>query len=728
MPLITVGPPQLVIHQGELVFATDPDGQLSADGDKGLFYRDTRMVALWTMYANGERWKLLNGAAITHYAGRVFLTNPPILTHDGIIAEHTLSLVLGRWIDGGVHEDVDITNHGMQPVRFNFELVIRADFGDVFEVKSDRVVRRGQITTDWHPEQQCLCNAYHNGDFYRAVRMRAKNHIRAGYANGRITYDITLQPGETWHACLLSDIEDGDYILAAPGDCTGENCDSKPGQALAAWRSQSTGLQTPNEEVYRTWRQAVDDLAALRLPIDWNGETFVVPAAGLPWFAALFGRDSLIVALQTAPLNPEFLRGALGTLGAAQATVRDDYRDAEPGKILHEMRRGELAHFKLIPHTPYYGTADATPLYLMALHEAWRWTGDRGLIERMMPAAEGCLAWIDNYGDRDGDGFQEYQTRSSAGYENVAWKDSGDAVLYPDGTHVKGPKALCELQGYVYAAWQGMAEIFEVLGDAGRSAALRGKAAALAQKFDAAFWNEEFGGFAYALDGDKKQVLVSVSNIGHCLWTGLILPERAGRVVDRLMSEQMFSGWGVRTLSQDHVAYNPYSYHNGSVWPHDNGIVALGMARYGFHEAAAQVARAISAAASYFEMHQMPELFAGIVRDDTGFPVQFLGSNVPQAWAAGSTFMMMQALIGLQPDAAAGRLYIDPHLPRWLPEVVLRNIKVGREVFDLRVAVEEGSRVFEVLSGPRDAVALRPRNGSVTPVHAGPGKAAVPAR
>ncbi len=711
MPLITVGPPQLVIHQGELVFATDPDGQLSTDGDKGLFYRDTRMVALWTMYANGARWLLLNGAAITHYAGRVFLTNPPILTQDGTIPEHTLSLVLGRWIDGGVHEDIDITNHAMRAVRFNFELMVRADFGDVFEVKSDKLVRRGQITTDWNAEEQCLRNAYRNEDFRRAVCMHAQNHVRAAYANGRITYDITLQPGETWHACLLSDIEDGEYTLKAPKHCTGENRDSKPGRALAAWRDEATKLHTNNEEVYRSWHQAIDDLAALRLPMHWNGDEYVVPAAGLPWFATLFGRDSLIVALQTAPVNTEFLRGALGALGAAQATERDDYRDAEPGKILHEMRRGELAHFKLIPHTPYYGTADATPLYLMALHEAWRWLGDRKLIEGLMPVAEGCLSWIDDYGDRDGDGFQEYQTRSSAGYENLAWKDSGDAVLYPDGSHVKGPKALCELQGYVYAAWQGMAEIFDALGNADRAAALRQKAATLAERFDTAFWNEEFGGYAYALDGDKKQVLTSVSNIGHCLWTGLIPRERAGRVVERLLQSDMFSGWGVRTLSRDHIAYNPYSYHNGSVWPHDNGIAALGMARYGFHEAAAQVARAISAAASYFEMHQMPELFAGIAREDTNFPVQFLGSNVPQAWAAGSTFMMMRALIGLQPDAAAGKLYIDPCLPHWLTEVDLFNINVGRETFDLRFAQEEGEGVFEVLRGPKEAVIARPRKG-----------------
>ncbi len=710
MPLqITVGPPQLVIHQGELVWASDPDGQLDTEGDKGLFFRDTRMIALWTLYANGVRWALLNGGAITHYAARVFMTNPPILTQDGTIPEHTLSLVLGRWIDGGIHEDVDITNHGMKPVRFNLELSIRADFGDVFEVKSNRLVRRGRISTQWDEPAQRLSDSYRNGDFHRAVTLTVRTDPPADYANGRVTFEVAIEPGETWHTCLLSDVEDQSGVLPAPEHCTAANPASGAGRALAHWRHVATKLRASNEEIYRLWHQAIDDLAALRLPIAMDGTTEVIPAAGLPWFVALFGRDSLIVAMQTAPVSTEFLTGALAVLGAQQATERDDYRDAEPGKILHEMRRGELAHFRLIPHTPYYGTADATPLYLMALHEMWRWTGDLALIERFLPVAEGCLSWIDDYGDRDGDGFQEYQTRSSAGYENVGWKDSGDAVLYPDGTLVKSPKALCELQGYVYAAWCGMAEVFRARGEPDRAAALEAKAAALRERFDRAFWNDEFGGYAYALDGDKQQVLVSSSNIGHCLWTGLIPPARAKAVVDRLMAPDMFSGWGIRTLSSEHVAFNPYSYHNGSVWPHDNGLIALGMARYGFHDAAAHVARAISGAASYFQLHQMPELFAGVARDDTNFPVQFLGSNVPQAWAAGSAFCFVQALVGLQPDPVARCLHVDPHLPEWLGDLTLGDISVWGDSYDIHFVRGENGDTFEVLRGDRDRVSGRRR-------------------
>ncbi len=701
---ITVGSPQLVIHQGEIVWATEPDGQLAEDNPRGLMFRDTRLIGLWCLYANGMRWQLLNGGAITHFAARVFMTNPAIDTVGGAIPEHSLSLVLGRWIDGGVHEDLDITNHGSKAVRFNLELSIRADFGDVFEVKAGRLVRRGQITTIWDDATQTLTNSYRNEAFHRAVVMRARSPHGALYANGRLSFEVAVEPGQVWHACMLSNLIDGATELEAPRACTGENMHSEAGQALNAWRQEATKLRCSNDEYYRLYHQALDDMAALRLPIETPTGLHVIPAAGLPWFVALFGRDSLIAALQTLPITAEFARGALAVLGADQARARDDYRDAEPGKILHEMRLGELAFFKLIPHTPYYGTADATPLYLMVLHAAWRWTGNATLLRDHIDVAEGCLTWIDEWGDRDGDGFQEYETRSSMGYENVGWKDSGDGVLYPDGSVVRGPKALCELQGYVYAAWQGMAEVFDALDRPERAQALRAKAASLRERFDAAFWNEAFGGYAYALDGDKRQVLTSASNIGHCLWCGLIPPARARQVADRLLHSAMFSGWGVRTLASDHVAYNPNSYHNGSVWPHDNGLIAQGLARYGFHDQAARVARAVSGAGSYFAMSQVPELYAGVARDATNFPVQFLGSNVPQAWAAGSAFSFLQAILGLQPDAAAGRLLLDPHLPAWLPDLTLYDLRVGDQTFDIRFSRGEFETVFEVLRGPEDWV------------------------
>jgi glycogen debranching enzyme len=696
---IQIGSPHLVIHQGETVWLADPDGQLGNDSERGLLFRDTRLISVWQLSANGAPWELLNGGTTTHFAMQVFLTNPAIATQDGEVQRRTLSLKLGRWLEGGIHEDIDITNHAPMRVCFNLELLLRSDFADLFEVKAGRLVRRGRITSEWSEAKQQLCNDYRDGDFRRGLTLTARADSQAVMANGRISFEVDLPPGGTWHGCLLTDLHDGPETLAAPGDCAATSANSTSAASLADWRHAVLKLSTSNEEFYRLYQQAVDDMAALRLPLPHDGHTDIVPAAGLPWFAALFGRDSLIVALQTAPVTLSFARGALDLLGEWQARERDDARDAEPGKILHELRRGELAHFKLIPHTPYYGTADATPLYLVTLHAAWRWSGDRALLERHLATAERCLGWIDNWGDRDDDGFQEYQTRSPKGYENMGWKDAGDAVLYPDGKLVKGPKALCELQGYVYAAWQGMAEIYDALGQPERSATLRDKARLLYQKFNDVFWDEAFGGYAYALDGDKRLVLTSVSNVGHCLWSGIVAPERAGRVVERLMAPDMFSGWGIRTLSESHPGFNPYAYHNGSVWPHDNGLIAQGMKRYGFAAEAARVARAVSGAASFFAQHQVPELYAGLAREVAPFAVQVLGANVPQAWAAGSAFSFLQALLGMDPDAPNGVLRLDPTLPAWLPELTLRELRLGGDSFDLHFRRAGERTVTEVLEG-----------------------------
>jgi len=468
---------------------------------------------------------------------------------------------------------------------------------------------------------------------------------------------------------------------------------------MADWLKTVVKIQTSNEEFYRLFRQALEDMAALRLPIVGTDHLVFLPAAGLPWFVAPFGRDSLIVSLQNTLIYPEFARGALEILGARQATEQDDYRDAEPGKILHEMRYGELAHFKLIPHTPYYGTADATPLYLITLHAAWRATGDRKLLERHLETAEGCLSWIDNYGDRDGDGFQEYQTRSPVGYENMGWKDSGDCVVYPDGSLVKGPKALCELQGYVYNAWIRMAEVFDALGKSDRAQTLRAKAAVLFDHFNEAFWDEELGFYAYALDGEKKKVLSVASNAGHCLWSAIVPPERAKKVVGRLMAPDMWTGWGIRTLSADHPAFNPYNYQTGSVWPHDNAIIAMGFKLYGFGVEAARIAHGISHAASHFLVNQLPELYTAFERDETTFPVQYIGANVPQAWAAGSAFMLTQAMLGFLPDAPRNKLYVDPSLPAWLPDLTMQDLCLGKHQLDIRFWRDGERTAFEVIKG-----------------------------
>lgn len=696
---VQIGPPQISIHHGQTVLVTDPDGQINWPSERGLYFLDTRAISSWTVYANGESWELLNGGPNTYYAARIFLTNHSFSTELGVIPPRTLGFTISRWIHGGMHEDLDVSNNGMKPIRFQLEIAIRSDFADLFEVKSGNIVRRGRITTEWYPARQQLHTTYRNGDFSRAVIIAVRGSPTAVYANGRLSFEVALEPGEVWHSCLFYTFKDSEKHAAPPGICAKRHYTSRHAETVADWLQTVVKIQTSNEEFYRLFRRALEDMAALRLPIAGTDHIVFMPAAGLPWFIAPFGRDSLIVSLQNLLIYPEFARGSLDILGSQQAKMDDPYRDAEPGKILHERRYGELAHFKLIPHTPYYGAADATPLYLITLHAAWRATGDKNLLERHLETVEGCLSWIDSYGDRDGDGFQEYQTRSPAGYENMGWKDSGDCVVYPDGSLVKGPKALCELQGYVYDAWLRMAEAYDALGKRHRAEELRKKAAQLFERFNAAFWDDELGFYAYALDGDKKKVLTVASNAGHCLWSGIVPPERAKTVVQRLMDPDMWTGWGIRTLSAGNPAFNPYNYQTGSVWPHDNGIIAAGFKRYGFGVEAGQIAHDISKAGSYFLLNQLPELYTAFERDEIAFPVQYIGANVPQAWAAGSVFMLTQAMLGLLPDAPRNKLYIDPLLPEWLPDLTVRDLRLGKHKFDIRFWREGERTDFEVLNG-----------------------------
>jgi glycogen debranching enzyme len=697
---VQVGPPQIAIHQGQTVLVTGLDGQIAWPSEKGLYFLDTRIISSWAIYANGEPWELLNGGPINYYSARIFLTNKSVLTEDGPIPPRTLGLTISRSISGGLHEDLEITNNSMKPVRFQLEVAFRSDFADIFEVKSGHIVRRGQITTEWSERRQRLRTAYSNRDFHRAVTtLVAQAPRKAVYANGRLSLEVAIQSNKAWHTCLLYELEDGEQLFHAPHHCVGTGHNPRHSGTMSRWLKSVAKIETSNEEFYRLFRQALEDMAALRLPIRETNHMVFIPAAGLPWFVAPFGRDSLLVSLQNILIYPKFARGALEVLGKLQAKEDDPYREAEPGKILHELRCGELAHFKLIPHTPYYGTADATPLYLITLHAAWRATGDQELLEQHLQTAEGCLAWIDQYGDRDGDGFQEYQTRSSAGYENMAWKDSGDSVMYPDGSLVKGPKALCELQGYVYNAWVRMAEVFDFLGKPERATDLRAKAAALFARFNEAFWDEELGFYAYALDGDKNRVLTVASNPGHCLWSGIVPRERAKRVVDRLMAPDMWTGWGIRTLSAGNPAFNPYNYQTGSVWPHDNAIIAMGFKLYGFDAEAARVAHDVSVAASHFLLNQLPELYTASERSESNFPVQYLGANVPQAWAAGSVFMLTQALLGFLPDAPHGRLYVDPVLPGWLPDLTMRDLRIGKHKLDIRFWREGEETAFQVIKG-----------------------------
>jgi glycogen debranching enzyme len=698
---VIVGPPLITINRGDTFVLSEMDGCITAFTDQGIYSRDTRYVSNYEIFADGERWILQNSGALAYYASRTYLTNPRITTEYNEIEAATVSLVLDRAVSHGIHEDFEIHNYSMRRVRFSLELSLRTDFADIFEVKAKRLVRKGNVTTEWHPKTSELINSYEHNEFRRFVVTRLMHSgSAANYSNGRISFLVDLGPQGSWHTCCQHTFLQEETPSKASHPCVQmlRHKGSPIEQELSHWRNVTTAVTSSNEDVYRLFRQSVEDMAALRLPQTGDTQNGFIPAAGVPWFVTVFGRDSLIVSLQNLIVYPDFARGALSVLGKLQASDVDDYRDAQPGKILHEIRFGELADRKLIPHTPYYGTADATALYLVTLCEAWKWLGDDSLFLQHQHVAEKCLEWIDRYGDTDGDGLQEYQTRSPHGYENMAWKDAGDSVMYPDGTPVRGPKALCELQGYTYDAWLRRADAWQYFGRLDDANRLRQKAADLRERLEHLFWCEETGFYAYALDGDKRPVQTIASNPGHLLWSGIVSRERAARVVARLLKPDMWSGWGIRTLSSDNPAYNPFSYQNGSVWPHDNGIIAMGFKRYGFANEAAMIARDISEAASYFAFYRLPELYTGMKRVPEAFPVQYLGANVPQAWAAGSVFHLLRAILGLNADAHKRTLYVDPVLPHWLPDITLHKLRVGASTATLRFWTENSASRFEVLS------------------------------
>jgi len=703
---IKVGPPVITINRGSTFMVTDLQGEIDQTKAQGLFAEDTRFISTYQLYINDKPWMLVTSSAVTYYAALLNLTNPRVLTPDGKgwIEEQTIFMSLHRTINSGLNETFHIINYSQTAVNFMLELAMRSDFADLFEVKAERLTRRGHIETKWDAEHCQLATSYAQRDFTR----RVVYHVRAatsspGYANGRLVFEIELPPRGEWRA----DCEALLYHQArgAAGRLTwhrpdrrrvSEKADDDLERYQKDWLDSCTAVATPNTTVSAAYNQAIEDMGSLRLPEHDLGPDVWVPAAGVPWFVALFGRDSLIASYQTMMVHAPFARGALRELARYQAKTRDDWRDAQPGKILHELRRGELAHFHQVPFTPYYGTADSTILYLIVLHEYYKWTGDEALVRELLPVAEGCLSWIDDYGDLDGDGLQEWKSLSDLGYENMCWKDSGDSIVYHDGTQSHQPKGTCELQGYVFDAKLRMAELYDVVGESAKMSKLLDEAEQLQRTFEERYWMEAEGTYALGLDADKHQIDGVASNAGHCLWSGIASPEHAKRVIARLMQPDMWCGWGVRTLSLQNPAYNPFSYQRGSVWPHDNGIIAAGMKLYGSYEETNKIAEATFAAAACFQSYRLPEVYAGVERRPATFPSQYMGANIPQAWAAGAVPHLLRAMLGLRADAAHGVLYIHPTLPDWLPEVTVQRLKVGQATLDIRFWRDRRGSHFEV--------------------------------
>ena len=710
---VSVGLPVVSTHFDDEVVVSELSAEISNTEEQGYFAADTRLVSGYRLKLGGVRPILLNGAATRPHSARFEFTNPTLVGSDGNdVPKRSLHLRLDRTVGPGVHEDYDLSNQSRESVVVDLEVSIESDFADLFDVKAHRRIRRGSIHTLSDEGRNRITTRYANGDFERSLVLEvSKNDSPPEFANGGILFRIELAPASSWHCCLFwIAVIDGNERSVTRACHQLLEADSQHEVARRRWVERATIFETSNPGVTVALRQAVDDLAGLRLhhhddvagsDSDMDDPDAWVPAAGIPWFVTLFGRDALTVSLQTLAVSPRFALGSLRALAVLQADAYDDHRDMQPGKIEHEVRHGELAALHLIPHTPYYGAHEATPLYVLVAAQAWRWHGDHNALDAVRPNVERALAWIDRDGDLDGDGLQEYQTRSADGYLNQGWKDSGDAIVTSDGSLAKLPIALCEHQGLVVAAKRAWAEVVgDVFGERHLASRLRSEADRLANQIEERFWWEDEGTYYLGLDGDKAPIASVTSNPGHLLWQKAIDPERAARVVKRLMAKDMWSGWGIRTLSADHVAYDPLSYQRGSVWPHDNAIAAAGFRTYGFDEEAIKVAAGIFDATSRFASQRPPELFAGLTRDAGSFPVQYLGANVPQAWSSGALIQLVVTLLDLDADASRDVLHLRPALPEWMSEVTLRQLRIGDISVDLRVSRRpDGTNGVDVLAG-----------------------------
>jgi glycogen debranching enzyme len=634
----------LAVLDGSTFVVGDRLGDIRADEGRehGFFSEDTRFLSRWVLRVGESPPELLSLNQSSHFDAQFFLT-PTV----GPKEQAPCSVVRHRLVDHVWVEEITVTNHLHETSGVDVTLEVDADFADLFEVK-DGVIAERPVTCIH--DGRALTLAYRQAGFRRSVTIASSASAavtRAGFA-----FSLQLEPGEQWSTSFtISPFAAQPGMVFSPRKRRGliEDLRTAKSAELESWLAGAPALRADDPALPRTYRASLSDLGALRMHPDLANDA-TLPAAGLPWFMALFGRDSLITSFQALPYLPGLAATTLRVLAARQAEVRDDFHEREPGKVLHEQRFGELTARGERPHSPYFGTADATPLFLVLLDEYHRWSGDDELVRALEPNARAALGWIEDSGDLDGDGYVEYQCRNpTTGLVNQCWKDSWDSIQFADGTLARGPIATCEIQGYVYDAQRRCARLArEVWHDHALSELLEQRAGALRARFRRDFWMPERGCHALALDGDKRQVDSLTSNIGHLLWSGILDDREAAATAGRLLDDQLFSGWGIRTLATGEAGYNPLGYHTGTIWPHENSLIAAGLARYRQHDAARTIASATLAAAPYFE-HRLPEVFAGFPAALTSVPVSFPTASRPQAWAAGAPLLLLTTILDLQP-------------------------------------------------------------------------------
>lgn len=685
------------LKHGDTFAVFDHNGDaLSGPGSpEGLYHRDTRHLSHYYLTVEDARPILLSSTLRDDNAALTCdLMNPDLLDEDGrIVVEHGLiHLRRSRFLWKGIcFERIALRNFDDGPQRLRLQIAFAADFADLFEVRGTSRPRHGHIQPVMIA-QDGVTLAYVGLDGKRRETQMRFDPAPGEVAADRVVFDIDLAPRETKRLFIeircgenrSPDVPQRAFFMALREAVT----------ALRTSAARAASVASSNDVFNESLRRSISDLSMLTTEKPQGP----YPYAGIPWFSTVFGRDGLITAMEVLWIDPDIARGVLGYLAANQATEVDPTADAEPGKILHEVRHGEMAELGEVPFRRYYGSIDSTPLFVMLAGAYFERTGDLDHMRGLWPNIEAALHWIDTYGDRDGDGFIEYRRSTSTGLVNQGWKDSNDSIFHADGALAEGPIALAEVQAYVYGAWRAAAQIARRLGDIPRAATLDRRAAALQRRFDAAFFDEELGTYVLALDGGKRPCRVRASNAGHVLFAGLAFPERAAAVADRLMHGAQFSGWGVRTVANTEARYNPMSYHNGSVWPHDNAIIAAGLARYGFRDEAARIFEGLFSASVHIDLRRLPELFCGFPRRGGRGPTFYPVACSPQAWAAAAPLWLIQSCLGLEFDIPGREVRITrPVLPQFLDEVVVRRLAVGDGSVDIALRRERNQVLVNVL-------------------------------
>jgi glycogen debranching enzyme len=686
----------VTIVEGSAFVICAADGDVSPASPEGFFFRDTRFLSRWSLQINGQSPEALARAVVDPYSA-TFVGRSRVVPGR---ADSNLLVERRRYVGRGMREDLMVRNFSEEPAYCAVELTYGADFADLFAVKEARFSGSGE--RDVTEENGAIVFRHKNGSHRRSLRIAFS---RPAVLDGNVaSWEVIIPSKEQWMLCqqFTCGIDDDEieprWVFGQP------IARATPAERMAAWRRNVPVVDTDHEGLRAVVARSAEDLGALRI-FDPDFPERTVVAAGAPWFMTLFGRDSLLSAWMALLVDPELALGTLQTLARFQGRDVRPYNEEEPGRILHEMRFGEAPSLSLGGGAIYYGTADATQLFVMLLGELRRWGLAREAVDELLPHADRAIDWIENFGDRDGDGYVEYQRTSDRGLRNQGWKDSADAIRFANGRLADPPIALAEVQGYTYGAYLARAFFAAEQGDTARSAELRGRAAALKAAFNRDFWVEEKGWIALGLDRDKQQIDALASNMGHCLWTGILDADKADAVARKLLSPDLFSGWGVRTLGASTTGYNPISYHCGSVWPHDNAIVAAGLMRYGYVREAQRVIMGVLDAA-VAQGGRLPELFSGLERMELPLVVSYPTSSSPQAWAAASPLLMLRTLLRLDPWVPRGKVWLHPALPEQIGRlhvgrIPLAGARVSVTVEGDEVAVEGLPDDLELVDAPR---------------------------